>query len=270
MRIATDPLRSRATAQSAIHWTARPVSRVCFTFSSQSLRREVKFLGIACVATTLALATIGTRSADAQVPAATATRAQTQDLQVLRRALEQRQAVEVNRAAVVNPAPAPAAAANVARPMPPSNLQIASGVLYRVPVVGDEDRRLNEALSSRIQGSSGDVQTHAVTAIPCLIRQLAKDGTQVQLKPYILAGEPLSYDANLDVFLGSIRVGVADLFDDVEGRALSAPVTFEVLEQGLARPNSISVGKTSPPHQIIEIRVANPQSIVTIHVATRF
>ncbi len=275
MRIATRPLRSRATTQSAIHWTAHAVSRVRFTLLSHSLRREVKILRIACVATTLALATIATRGADAQVPAATASRAQTQELQGLRRALEQRQAVEVNRAAVVNPAPAPAAAAaaaaaNVARRMPPSNLQITSGVLYRVPVVGDEDRRLNEALGSRIQGSGGDVQTHTVTAIPGLIRQLAKDGTQVQLKPYILAGEPLSYRADLDVFLGSIRVGVADLFDDVDGRALSAPVTFEVLEQGLARPNSISVDKTSPPHQIIEIRVSNPQSVVTIHVATRF
>jgi len=141
-----------------------------------------------------------------------------------------------------------------------------------VPVVGDEDRRLNEALSSRIQGSGGDVQTHAVTAIPGLIRQLAKDGTQVQTKALYFGWRAAVLRRETWMFfLGSIRVGVADLFDDVEGRApVGHPSLSKYWNRVSPGPNSISVDKTSPPHQIIEIRVANPQSIVTIHVATRF
>jgi hypothetical protein len=103
-----------------------------------------------------------------------------------------------------------------------------------------------------------------------VVRQAAKDGSEIHLKPFVLPGQPLTYQARSRQFEGSIRVGVADIFDHAEGKPLSAPMTFQVLESQMADPESVALEATSPPHKTIVVRSDSPGASVTVHVVTRF
>lgn len=204
------------------------------------------------VLTTLTLPLSGV----AQPPAAS--QPSTVQLQTLRKALQARPAQVVESPAVAAKPPAPAASVPAA---------LKAGVLYKVPIAREEERQIEQAVTQRLQTSAPGVR---VVPLPGVVSQVAKDGREVQLKPFALPGQPLTYQPQRRMFEGSIRVGVADVFDQTEGKPLSAPVTFQVLEGDMAQPDSIALAATSPPHQTILVRAPSPGPSVTVHIASRF
>lgn len=179
-----------------------------------------------------------------------------QQLQVLRKALQARPVLEA-------PSAREAAPSAAATPSP----SLRAGVLYQVPVARDEERQIDRLVVQRVRPSA---PAAPVVPLPGVTSQLAKDGREVKLKAFVLPGQPLTYQRELGLFEGSIRVGIADVFEQSEGRPLSAPVTFQVIETGMAQPDLVELARTSPPHETIRVRVPSPAASVTVHIASRF
>lgn len=189
-------------------------------------------------------------------------------------------AAKANAAAATTPTqPAPAAPGRVTRPgssilkgfRAATDLSAGNtlrrGVLYHVPLPAAEERETKELATAEVAKLE---PPGSVVTFPGVFRQFAEDDKEVQLKPYALVGQALRFDQAAQEFVGSIRLGVVDLFDGGEGRALSAPVTFEVLESDLATPQAVVLDKTSPPHATIQIHARNPSDPLVVRVASRF
>lgn len=163
------------------------------------------------------------------------------------------------KAEAVKP-PAPAAVAPV--PVP-----LRSGILYKVQLPREEEQRIEHAVTEQVQATAPGAR---VVPLPGVVRLAAKDGSEVHLKPFALPGQPLTYQPASALFEGSIRVGVADIVDRAEGKPLSAPMIFQVLEGQMAQPDSVALDATSPPHKTILVRSKSPGPSVTVHVVSRF
>jgi len=153
--------------------------------------------------------------------------------------------------------PTPVVVAPVLRP----------GVLYQLHLSRDEERQIDKAVTEQVKADSPGTR---VVPLPGVVRLAAKDGSEVHLKPFALPGQPLTYQPGSALFEGSIRVGVADIVDRTEGKALSAPMTFQVREGQMAQPDSVELDATSPPHKTIMVRSKSPGQSVTVHVVSRF
>lgn len=207
------------------------------------------------------LASVG--AALAQPPPAPALSAA--QLEALRKSLRTREArvieprLEAVKPGIVKPAPVapPAVSAAALRP----------GVVYQVRLPREEERQIEHAVTEQVQATAPGSR---VVPLPGVVRLAAKDGSEVHLKPFALPGQPLTYQPKSELFEGSIRVGVADIVDRTEGKPLSAPMTFQVLEGQMAQPDSVALDATSPPHKTITVRSKSPGSSVTVHVVTRF
>lgn len=177
----------------------------------------------------------------------------------IRKMLEARPAEPIVKPGVLTPEPVKP---GVLTPEP-----LKPGVLYKVPVRREEELRIEQAVTRRLATSAPG---GTVIALPGVLSQVAKDGRQVQLKPFVLPGQPLTYHRQRKLFEGTIHVGVADIFEQAEGKPLSAPVTFQVLESDMAEPTSVALEVTSPPHKTIQVRTASPGTAVIMHIASRF
>jgi hypothetical protein len=141
------------------------------------------------------------------------------------------------------------------------------GISYYAKLAPAEERATTEILTAQVAKLP---VSSAPVSFPGVIRQLTQDNREVQLKTYALVGEALTYDSQRRQFVGTIKLGVSDLFDQAEGRALSAPIRFDVLESALADPTFVVLKTTSPPHEEIKIHAANPSNPLIVRVASRF
>jgi hypothetical protein len=142
-----------------------------------------------------------------------------------------------------------------------------AGTLYQVPVPRAEELRIDALVAQRLRPTSPAAQ---VVLLPGVGRQLDTKGREVNLKGFVLPGQPLTYREGSRRFEGTILVGVADVLEASAGRPLSASVTFQVLEAGMAQPDSVALEQTSPPLKPIQVWAASPTSTVTLRVASQF
>jgi hypothetical protein len=187
----------------------------------------------------------------------------TQQLQVLRRAIETRPAqVLIDRPITAKPP----SSATPSAPSTPAAPVLKAGTLYKVQLPREEERQVDAVVMQRVRPSVD------ATVVPLagVVRQLTQEGREVQLKPFVLAGQPLTWREKAGLFEGSLRVGVADIFDQAQGKRLSAPLTFQVLEGHMAQPDTVTLAATSPPYQTIVVRAASPERAVTVRVASPF
>ena len=114
------------------------------------------------------------------------------------------------------------------------------------------------------------VDTGSLHAFNGAVRQLAQDDQEVQLKSYVLVGQPLRYVLATKQFEGSIVVGVADLFGEGRSRAFTVPLLFEVLEGALADPSKVELRETSPPFERIKVTSSVIGQPATLRIASNF
>jgi hypothetical protein len=96
------------------------------------------------------------------------------------------------------------------------------------------------------------------------------DDDELQLKPYVLVGQPLQYQKNIARFVGTIHVGVADLSSEGRSRVLASPLDFQVLETAVAEPERFVISATSPPYQRVAITSEVTGAIARLRVASNF
>lgn len=103
-----------------------------------------------------------------------------------------------------------------------------------------------------------------------IVRQEAPGGREAQLKAFVLPGGSLTRGSN-GLFGSTIRVGVADIANlGGAGAKLGDPITFQVLEEGLATPSEIVVDRVSPPFKSFAIATRSPLDEVIVHVVSSF
>jgi hypothetical protein len=159
------------------------------------------------------------------------------------------------RAALTDGAVVPPIVTTVAEPI--------AGKNYYVGLNAADEKILTAKLNSL---PSVQAQGAGAVTFPGIVRQQALDGSEVQLKPYILIGQRLRRVANM--FSGTIKVGVADVNHAAGMRALSAPIIFEVLEGSMAKPSEVTVTQVSPPYKEISIAGRSAMGGITIHVVS--
>jgi len=183
------------------------------------------------------------------------------------------------------PADAPAAAASPATVTPQPQLSVTTltasafpsairrvnpGELLYVPL----DERTESAAETLLkeQVAASESHSHAtLTSFGGAVRQLSADNQEVQLKSYVLVGQPLQYDRHAEQFIGTVLVGVADLFGGSGGpRSLTVPMQFEVLESALVNPQRVALEATSPPYQSIRVTSRVLGEPVVLRVASNF
>jgi hypothetical protein len=184
------------------------------------------------------------------------------DLQGLLKHIKQAKAVHVDPAVIKAPGTA------VTAPAKPV-AQVPRGQLLFVPLEPDAERVAEGALAQQVAAME-PARRNGLQVFPGAVRQLGVNGEEVQLKPYVLVGQPLQYVPERDQFVGTIVVGVADLQDAGGARALTVPLEFEVLESALAKPSRVSLDETSPPYQRIEVTSKVVGRPVTLHIASNF
>lgn len=174
----------------------------------------------------------------------------------LKRVTEQ---VRVSPAKVLTPAMAPVAAS--AAPIVP----VAQPVAGKNYIVGlnAADHRI---VAAQVRALPGLLNRGVVTS-QNIARQQAVNGTEVQLVAYAFVGQPLTRDAQ-GRYVGTIQLGVANIQQNDAGK-LSAPITFQVLETGLADPAQVTVSEISPPYQSIRIASMAAPTGLTVHVVSQ-
>jgi hypothetical protein len=208
-----------------------------------------------------ATAQVTTKSRAALQQQITKSRGQVVDPRLLRQA----PAGNVIATTPANQAPAPSPpspATEVVRP----NLRRGEVVFVRLP---DADERAARTILGEKVASDAPNKKDTVQSFPGAVRQLASDDREVQLKPYVLAGQPLQYAADSEQFVGTIQIGVADLFGEGPSRTLTAPLEFQVLESAMTEPDSVSLDRTSPPYKAIEVK-SKVLGDVKIRIASNF
>lgn len=180
-------------------------------------------------------------------------------------------APDAGAAAPAPPPPPPAVEATTTPDASPASetaaSQLLKGEVYRVNLQANEERIANNVLASQL-GAAGQAQ--AIAPFPGLVRQMDQQEREVNLKPYVLAGHALAWAADAGEFVGDIRIGVADIISQVHGRRLSAPLVFEVVESGIARPAQVEIDRTSPPMATIRISSKAPADPFTLRVVSSF
>ena len=130
--------------------------------------------------------------------------------------------------------------------------QLRPGQLLFVPLNLQVETQARQVLEEQIAATEGQ-STAEVQTFEGAWRQLSAEGVEMQVKPYVIVGQPLQYRQDSGEFVGTIRVGVADLLGGGVSRALSAPMSFEVLETALAAPAMFEIAQTSPPSREVTI-----------------
>lgn len=160
--------------------------------------------------------------------------------------------VDTDAATPAAPAPEPTAPP-ADQPAPPPAPEPR---LEYVPTSAALERQVANALVSqtgikRAIGSSG-----AILPFPGILRQVEQSGEEVQLKAFGLAGKRLTFDAEHQMFSGTIWVGVNEIVGGRPPRPLVTPVDFEVLDAEFAEPSQVRVVRTGAPYAQVQLRLA--------------
>ena len=171
------------------------------------------------------------------------------------------------------PAPEPAApetsadtgagAASESAVDPPRRLE--RGQLYFVALAPQQEIAARALVAEQV-AAAAVTETAMVQSFEGVVRQVTDADVEVQLKPYVLVGEPLKFVRDSGRFTGSVAIGVADLIGGSGQGKLSAPLLFQVLETREQK----SLDHVSPPFEYIDVSTEAAGRPVTLRIASNF
>jgi hypothetical protein len=157
---------------------------------------------------------------------------------------------------------APAAANDSAVEAP---RRLARGQLYFVRLPPQQETAAREVVAEQV-AAAALVEAGTVQSFEGVVRQVTDADVEVQLKPYVLVGEPLKFVEDAGWFAGSVAIGVADLIGGSGQGKLSAPLLFQVLETREQK----SLDHVSPPYEYIDVSTEAAGRPVTLRIASNF
>ena len=181
----------------------------------------------------------------------------TNTLQNLEARLSVAPAVEIAPGPATTSPPATAVAE-----VPPA---LESGKLYHVDLMAADEKIIAKQLASQ---PAIQVQGSALVTLPGAFRQLAADGSELQLKPFVIP-QRLAFSAASGMFEGLIKVGVHEIGGPAARKTLSAPISFEVLGSN-AEPEELLVKHSGFPLGKIKILASQVADRLTVMVASPF
>ena len=158
------------------------------------------------------------------------------------------------------------AEAAAAAPSPALAQAVQKGQLYTAALTPAQEAAVTAGLKERLGLSA---RPGFVIPLPQVLTQQAADGSQVQLKALALVDQGLTQQPNGE-FAGSIRVGVVELDQSGQSKALSAPILFQVIGPVQADPSPVTVGETSPPFAQVKLTTRSAAGGLTVKVASSF
>jgi hypothetical protein len=140
------------------------------------------------------------------------------------------------------------------------------GKLYHVELTADQEKLVVAQLAGQ---KSIQAQGSALVPLPDVYRQLAADGTELLLKPFVIP-QRLRLDSATGLFVGAIKVGVQEIGGPAPRKTLSAPIPFQVLQPDIATPEQLDVEKSGLPLGTIRIATDNIANGLIVTVASPF
>jgi len=137
--------------------------------------------------------------------------------------------------------------------------------LYYVPL----DAQLEAESKAMVQERIALIQPASATNLQTfqgVVRQVADNDLELQLKPFVLVGRPLTYDTRTRTFLGSVVVGVAEVTGATTQVRLSAPLRFE----DLGSAQQVTLEELSPPFGRFDVSTQATGQPVTMRIASNF
>ena len=154
-------------------------------------------------------------------------------------------------------------AANASTVAPPPKL--ARGQLYVVRLPREQEAQAQAVVAEQV-AAIAPASAAALQTFDGVVRQVTEKDVEVQLKPYVLVGQPLMYAREKRKFMGTVAVGVADLVGSSGSEKLSAPLLFEVLESR----QQLSLNHLSPPFERFDVSSDATGQPVTVRIASNF
>lgn len=159
--------------------------------------------------------------------------------------------------------PAPDTAVSGADVTPMQSL--VRGQLYHVSLPPLEEAQAQalviEQVTSTTSATAAEVQSFSG-----VVRQVTEDDVEVSLKPYVLVGQRLRFKPDVRRFVGSVAVGVVDLFNSGRDPVLSAPLKFQAIESQELK----TLDHLSPPFEYFSVSTAASGEPVTLRIASNF
>lgn len=161
------------------------------------------------------------------------------------------------------PEPTPAVPAPESAAIPPPGLT--RGELYYVPLDAQLEAESKALVLERIASIQPTSSTNPQT-FEGVVRQVAANDLELQLKPFVLVGRPLTYNKATRTFQGSVVVGVADVTGATTQVRLSAPLRFE----DVASAQQVTLEELSPPFGRFDVSTQATGQPVTMRIASNF
>src|SRR5262245_53712523 len=107
--------------------------------------------------------------------------------------------------------------------------KLEAGKIYVVAPSPENERDFREAMEPQLRQLVGDAPS---ATVPRIFRVTAKNGNDVQFKPYGYFGDRLAWQQGTGKFRGSILVGIMALDPDAAQGGLSKAMVFQALDGG--------------------------------------
>lgn len=98
------------------------------------------------------------------------------------------------------------------------------------------------------------VANSSIIPLPGVVRMEAQNGSELQLKPFILVNQPLQQIAS-GQFEGELLIGVTEIVDSTITKHLPSPLQFEIAGAVRSVPDKVIVDTTSPPFRHVKVIV---------------
>jgi hypothetical protein len=139
------------------------------------------------------------------------------------------------------------------------------GQLYHVNLPPQEEAQAQALVIEQVTTTSA-FTADEVKSFNGVVRQVTEDDVEVSLKPYVLVGQRLRFMPELHRFVGSVAVGVVDLFNSGGNEVLSAPLKFQAIESQELK----TLDHLSPPFEYFAVSTAASGEPVTLRIASNF
>jgi hypothetical protein len=141
-----------------------------------------------------------------------------------------------------------------------------SGKIYTVEPSAVRERTFKALVEPKVRALAGDKPIASPTGI---FVTRANDGADVQFKPFVYVGDPLTWQREERSFRGSIFVGVAALDDEAAAAGLSKAVVFQTLDPVAVTPDDLEVANAGPPYRQMTVEVPTAARAVKIRMVAQ-
>ena len=151
-----------------------------------------------------------------------------------------------------------------------SRLKPGEAMFVRLPAA--DEAKVRGILSTQVAAIQGTLKapSHApapqVTLFESTVRTLSKSGDDLLLKPVAYAQGPLRFDGATRRFIGRVVVGLLALDEKAGVKALSTPITFEIVGDVQADPRTVDIKSSSPPFAHFNVAADDPRDRTEIKV----